>query len=214
MAFLLLKYCTKEQTTRVEMLELVTQDHQDHIHVIFSQASKGLQQIFGIDMKEVDPSGHTYVLVLTLGLTWNGVNEEQRQPKTGLLVLLLGIILLRGCQVPEKELCLVYSGRKHFIYGEPRKLITRVCVQEQYLVYWQVPNSYSTCFELLWGPRAHTEAGKWQVLKILLRLISMATLCFLSPSEEARSNEEQGPWEEGRPGLCQTPVRTKIHAAT
>ncbi|KAI5234261.1 Melanoma-Associated Antigen 8 [Manis pentadactyla] len=75
-AFLLLKYRAKELTTKAEMLERVTQDHQDHFPVIFSQASKDLQLVFGMDVKEVDPSGHSYVLVPTLGLTWNGVTEE------------------------------------------------------------------------------------------------------------------------------------------
>ncbi|XP_073083891.1 melanoma-associated antigen 2-like isoform X2 [Manis javanica] len=87
--FLLHKYRAKEPTTKAEMLEQVIQDHQDHFPDIFSEASKDLQLTFGIDVKEVDPSSHSYVLVPTLGLTWDGVTEEQRLPKTGLLALLL-----------------------------------------------------------------------------------------------------------------------------
>ncbi|XP_057351685.1 melanoma-associated antigen 1-like [Manis pentadactyla] len=175
-AFLLLKYRAKELTTKAEMLELVAQDHQDPFPVTFSQASKDLQLVFGMDVTEVDPSGHSYVLVPTLGLTWDGVNEEQRLPKTGLLALFLGVVLLWGGRVPEEEAWQllsagkVYPGREHLVYGQPREFITGVWVQ--YLEYRQVPDSDPARFDLLWGPRAHAEASKVQVQQFLLRLLS------------------------------------------
>ncbi|KAK2489613.1 hypothetical protein MC885_018203 [Smutsia gigantea] len=175
MAFLLLKYRSQEPTTRAEMLEVVARDHQRHFPVIFIQASKGLQLVCGIDVKKVEAGNHTYVLVPTLGLTWDGVNEEQSLPKTGLLALLLGIIVLWGGRIPEGEMWhllsvgKVYPGREHFIYGEPRELITRVLVQERYLKYQQMPNSNPAHFELLWGPRAHAETRPRQVKQFMLR---------------------------------------------
>ncbi|XP_036736776.2 melanoma-associated antigen 10-like [Manis pentadactyla] len=198
-AFLLHKYCAKEPTTKAEMLERVVQDHQDHFPDIFSHASWCFQVAFGIDVKEVDPSSHCYVLVPTLGLTWDGMTKEQSLPKTGLLALLLGVILLRGGQASEEEVWGVLSaagvcpGREHFIYGDPRELITGVWVQEQYLEYQQVPDSDPARCELLWGPRAHAEAGEVQVQQFLLRLLSRAAGSSQSPSEEARSNEEHRP---------------------
>ncbi|XP_073083890.1 melanoma-associated antigen 8-like isoform X1 [Manis javanica] len=197
--FLLHKYRAKEPTTKAEMLEQVIQDHQDHFPDIFSEASKDLQLTFGIDVKEVDPSSHSYVLVPTLGLTWDGVTEEQRLPKTGLLALLLGMIFLWGGRVPEKEVWKmlsargVYPGREHVIFGDPRELITGVWVQEQYLEYWQVPDSNPARFHLRWGPRAQAEASKVQVVLFLFRLLSTPIGPFLCPSEEARTNEDQGP---------------------
>ncbi|KAK2489610.1 hypothetical protein MC885_018200 [Smutsia gigantea] len=175
MAFLLLKYCSQEPTTRAEMLELVARDHQRYFPVIFSQASKGLQLVCGIDVKKVEAGNHTYVLVPTLGLTWDGVNEEQSLPKTGLLVLVLVIIILRRGRIPEREMwhllrvAEVYPGREHFIYGEPRELITRVLVQEWYLKYRQVRHSNPARFELLWGPRAHAETSPRQVKQFVRR---------------------------------------------
>uniref|UniRef100_G1Q7M0 MAGE domain-containing protein n=1 Tax=Myotis lucifugus TaxID=59463 RepID=G1Q7M0_MYOLU len=65
-AFLLLKYRTREPTTKAEMLSSVIKEHQDHFPEIFSTASACMQLVFGIDVKEVDPSAHTYVLVTTL----------------------------------------------------------------------------------------------------------------------------------------------------
>ncbi|KAK2508447.1 hypothetical protein MC885_013948, partial [Smutsia gigantea] len=198
-AFLLFKYRAKEPTTKAEMLEQVIRDHQDHFPDILGRASWCLQIAFGIDVKEVDPSSHSYILVPTVGLTWDGLTEEQSLPKTGLLALVLSMILLQGGQASEEELWEVlsalgvYPGMEHFIYGEPRELITRVWVQEQYLEYRQVPNSDRAHFELLWGPRAHAEASLMQVLQFLLKLFSRAAGSLLLQSKVSRSNEEQGP---------------------
>ncbi|KAK2505138.1 hypothetical protein MC885_010594 [Smutsia gigantea] len=180
MAFLLLKYRSQEPTTRAEMLELVARNHQRHFPMIFRQASKGLQLVYGINVKKVEAGNHTYVLVPTLGLTWDGVNEEQSLPKTGFLVVVLSIILLWGGRVPEGVMWHllsgvgVYPGREHFIYGEPRDLITRVLVQERYLKYRQVHHSNPAHFELLWGPRAHAETSPRQVEQFVRRHCSTA----------------------------------------
>ncbi|XP_058391314.1 melanoma-associated antigen 8-like [Diceros bicornis minor] len=198
-AFLLLKYRTKEPTTKAEMLNLVIRDHQDHFPVIFSQASECMQLVFGVDVKEVDPSDHSYVLVTTLGLTYDGMlSGEQSMPKTGLLVLLLGVILLEGDCAPEEDVWEALSvmgvcaGMEHFIYGEPRELLTKVWVQEQYVEYRQVPDSDPARYEFLWGPRAHAETSKMKVLEYLLRVHSKDPGSFLHLSEEAVSDEEEG----------------------
>ena len=171
MAFLLLKYCTQQPTSQAEMLEVVGNDYQDAFPVIFGQASECMRLVFGVDVKEVDPSDHSYVLVTVLGLTCGGMpSGEQGMPKTGLLVVLLGVILLEGDCVPEEEVWEmlrvmgVYAGREDVIYGEPRELLTNVWVQEGYLEYRQVPNSDPPRYEFLWGPRAHAETSKMEVL--------------------------------------------------
>ncbi|XP_010598055.1 melanoma-associated antigen B4-like [Loxodonta africana] len=43
----------------------------------------------------------------------------------------------------------IYNGKRHFMFGDPRKLITKDLVQEEYLEYWQVPNSDPPCYEFL-----------------------------------------------------------------
>ncbi|XP_046505244.1 melanoma-associated antigen 8-like [Equus quagga] len=202
--FLLLKYRTKEPTTKAEMLNTVLRDYQDHFPVIFSEASECMQLVFGIDVKEVDPSDHSYVLVTTLGLTYDGMlRGEQSMPKTGLLVMLLGVILLQGDCAPEEDVWEALSvmgvraGREHFIYGEPRELITKVWVQEQYVEYWQVPSSDPARYEFLWGPRAHAETSKMKVLEYLLRVSSRDPSPFLHLCGEAVSDEEEAPEPEG-----------------
>ncbi|XP_034509429.1 melanoma-associated antigen 8-like [Ailuropoda melanoleuca] len=197
--FLLLKYRTQQPTSQAEMLEVVGNDYQDAFPVIFGQASACMRLAFGVDVKEVDPSDHSYVLVTVLGLTCGGMpSGEQGMPKTGLLVVLLGIILLEGDSAPEEEVweklgvMEVYPGKEHVIYGEPRELLTNVWVQEGYLEYRQVPGSDPARYEFLWGPRAYAETSKLQVLEYMMQVNPGQQPSSLALSEKAVSDEEEG----------------------
>ncbi|XP_015353548.1 melanoma-associated antigen 8-like [Marmota marmota marmota] len=170
--FLLLKYRMKELTTKTEMLSSVIKNNQDDFPVIFSVASEYMHLVFGIHVKEVDPSSHSYAIVNALGLTCAGlVGDDESMPKTGLLIMVLCIIFMEGDHATEEvvwnalSMMGVHAGREHFIYGEPRKLITEDLVQEQYLEYRQVPGSDPAFYEFLWGPRARAETSKMKVLE-------------------------------------------------
>lgn len=195
--FLLLKYRAKQPTTKAEMLSRVIKNYQDHFSVIFSLASECMQFLFGIDVKEVDHINLTYVLVTTLGLTYDGmVSHGQSMPNTGLLVMLLRLILAEGDCAPEENvwetlnIMGVRDGKEHWIYGEPRELLTKVWVQEKYVEYRQVPNSDPARYEFLWGPRAHAETTKLKVLKFFLRDYRRNPGSVPSLFQEALSDEE------------------------
>ena len=194
---LLLKYRTKQPTTRAEMLAAVSQDDQDRFPVIFRRACEYLQLVFGVDVKEVDPREGSYVLVSILGLSCDGTPSGRNgMPKTSLLVLVLWVILLEEDRAPEEAVWEalgvmgVYAGREHVFYGEPRELLTDVWVQEGYLEYRQVPGSEPARYEFLWGPRAHAETSGVQVLQHFLAVNSRqpGSPCL---SEEAVSHEEE-----------------------
>ncbi|CAI9181280.1 unnamed protein product [Rangifer tarandus platyrhynchus] len=198
--FLLLKYCTKEPTTKDEILNMVLKEDGHHFPEAFRQASDCLQLVFGVDVREVDHTKHTYMLVPTLGLTCNGmVSDGHSMPKTSFLVVVLGMILLEGNCALEEEIWEtlndmgVYAGREHYIYGEPRKLLTQMWVQEGYLEYQMAPHSDPVHYEFLWGPRAYAETSKWHVLEHLLRIKQGASRSFLLPSSKAAREEEVGP---------------------
>ncbi|CAK7313695.1 Melanoma-associated antigen 9 [Vulpes lagopus] len=156
--FLLPKYGIKQPTTKVEMLEVITPEYQDNFPVILSQASRCMQLVFGLDVIEVDPSEHSYVLNPILGLTWDGMLSDQwGLPKTSLLGLVLGLILLQDDCATKEEVWEalgvtgVYDGQEYIVYGEPRDLLTSVWVQECYL----------QC-------RAYEETSKLQVIDYVL----------------------------------------------
>nr|KAF6313945.1 hypothetical protein mPipKuh1_011116 [Pipistrellus kuhlii] len=181
------------------MLSMVIKEHQGHFPEIVDAASECMQLVFGIDVKEVNPRTHTYVLVTTLGLTYDGmVGDGHRFPNTGLLVAVLWLIATEGDCASEEEIWKalhvrgVHDWKEHCIYGEPRELLTKVWVQEQYLDYRQVPNSQPARYEFLWGPRAHAETTKLKVLDFLLRVYKRVPNSIPSLSEEAMSGEEEG----------------------
>uniref|UniRef100_UPI00063C5AF7 melanoma-associated antigen 9-like n=1 Tax=Odobenus rosmarus divergens TaxID=9708 RepID=UPI00063C5AF7 len=95
-------------------------DAQDAFPVILGQASQCMQLVFGVQVKEVELSDHSYVLVPVLGLTCDGMlSGEQGLPKNGLLVFLLGVILVEDDCAPEEEVWEelgfmgVYAGQEH-----------------------------------------------------------------------------------------------------
>ncbi|ELK02219.1 putative MAGE domain-containing protein MAGEA13P [Pteropus alecto] len=196
--FLTEKYMTKEPITKAEMLKSILKEHRDHFPVVFKRVCQCMEVVFGIEVKEVDPTNHSYVLVKTLDLTYDGMlSDVQGMPKTGLLILVLGIIFMEGNRAPEEKIWEVlnmigvYAEKKDFIYGEPRKLITKDLVQEKYLEYRQVPNSDPARYEFLWGPRAHAETTKMKVLKFFTKAIGTDPTSFPIWYEEALRDEKE-----------------------
>ncbi|KAK2083897.1 Melanoma-associated antigen 11 [Saguinus oedipus] len=196
---LLHKYRVKEPITKAEMLETVIKNYEEYFPEIFRETSECMQLLFGIDMKEVDPISHSYVLVTSLGLSYDGIlGDEQSMPKSGLLILVLGIIFMEGNCVPEEAMwevlsdMEVYAGREHFLFGEPKKLLTQDWVEENYLVYRQVPGSDPACYEFLWGPRAHAETSKMKVLEYIANANGRDPTSYPSLYEEALRVEGEG----------------------
>uniref|UniRef100_A0A8C0E6L5 MAGE domain-containing protein n=1 Tax=Balaenoptera musculus TaxID=9771 RepID=A0A8C0E6L5_BALMU len=194
--FLCVKYVTKEPTTKAEMLTNVIKEHKDHFPVIFSKVCGCMEVVSGIEVKGVDPTSHSYVLVKTLDLTYDGMlNDDQGMPKTGLLILILGMIFMEDNRAPEEKIWEVlnmmgvYAGQEDFIYGEPRKLITKDLVKEQYLEYRQVSDSDPPHYEFLWGPRAYAETSKMKVLEFFAEISGSDPTSFPSWYEEALRDE-------------------------
>ncbi|XP_007955247.1 melanoma-associated antigen B10-like [Orycteropus afer afer] len=192
--FLLHKYNMKETTTKEDMVKFVIKKHKDYFNEILRRASELMALAFGIDVKEVDTDRHCYALVSKLQRTADG---EEMMPKTGLLMTVLCVIFMKGNCATEEDIWEVlnvmgiYAGQKHFIYGEPRKLITKDLVQEKYLEYRQVPNSDPPRYEFLWGPRAYNETSKMEVLEFLAKVHDTVPSAFPSWYEEALRDEEE-----------------------
>ncbi|ELV13319.1 Melanoma-associated antigen 10 [Tupaia chinensis] len=196
--FLLHKYRVKEPTTKEEMLSSVIQNYQKYYPEIFSEASDCLLLLFGIDIKEIDPASNSYVLVTRLGLAFDKIpSVDDSMPKSGLLVIVLGVILMEGNHATEEvvwkvlNMMGVFEGIEHVICGEPRRLLTEKWVQENYLEYRQVAGSDPACYEFLWGPRAHAETSKMKVLEYLAKVYGSNPTAFPLWYEEALREEEE-----------------------
>ncbi|XP_077611290.1 melanoma-associated antigen B10-like [Crocuta crocuta] len=196
--YLLYKYQMKEFITKADMLRNVIQIYRNQFHEILGKASEKLELVFGLDVREVDPNKHIYVLINKLEPTYDGrLSVDSSVPETGLLMTVLGVIFIKGNCATEEQVWEVlnmmglYSGQKHFIHGEPRKLITRDLVKENYLQYQQVPNSDPPRYEFLWGPRAHAETSKMKVLEFLAKIHDTVPTAFPLYYEEALRDEEE-----------------------
>lgn len=195
--FMVLKYQMKGPLTKADMLSVI-KEYKDHFVELFLRASERLEIVFGLDVKEVDPINHYYDILIKIGLTYDGMlHGEKGIPKTGILIVILGVIFMNGNRATEEKiwevlnLMGIYSETKHFIFGEVRELITKVFVEENYLKYQQVANSDPVQFEFLWGPRAHAETTKMQVLEFLAKVNGTDPSSFPSQYEEALQDEEE-----------------------
>ena len=104
MKFLLFKYQAKELTSEAEMLKKDLRDNQKHFPVVFSQASECLKLVCGVEVKEMDPMEHIYIMVSTLGFTCDAMlSSGQGLPKASLLVLFLSLIMWNGDRTPVEE---------------------------------------------------------------------------------------------------------------
>jgi hypothetical protein len=120
---------------------------------------------------------------------------------------LLGVIFMKGNCATEEDIwdflgkMNIYAGKRHFLFGEPKKLITQDLVQLKYLEYRQVPGSDPACYELLWGLRAHAEASKMRVLEFLARINHLDSSAFHFGYEEALKDEEERAQASGCPSV-------------
>ncbi|XP_059942527.1 melanoma-associated antigen B1-like [Mesoplodon densirostris] len=195
--FLLEKYTVKEPIIKADMLKLVNKRCKGKFPEILRRAADRIQRLFGLDLKEVKPSGDSYTLVSQLDVSDDGSRSSgTRFPKSALLLPLLGVILLKGNRASEEDIWAllskfgVHDGRWHLIFGDPRKLITEDLVQEKYLVYRQVRHSDPPRYEFLWGRRARAETSKMKVLEFVATLTDMAPSAFPVCYEEALRDEE------------------------
>ncbi|XP_004717872.1 melanoma-associated antigen B16-like [Echinops telfairi] len=196
--FMLTKYQQGEVITKEDILKVVSREYEDHFPELLTMASKRMELVFGIKVREEDPINHCYVLCNNLGLTYNKMlSGEETLPKNGLLIFILGVLFMKGNRAPEKEIWKVlnrmgiYSRKNHIIYGEPRKFITRDLVMETYLEYRRIPNRHPVSYEFLWGPRAHAEINKVKFLEYLARVNDSDTPFYSSQYEAALRDEEE-----------------------
>ncbi|KAM5291048.1 melanoma-associated antigen B16-like [Glossophaga mutica] len=219
--FLLHKYQMFEPITKADMIDVVIKEYTDDFPEIFRRAFEYMELIFGVDVEEVDPTSHSYALINKLGLTYDPrLNSDDGVPKTSLLIMVLGVIFMKGNSATEEDIWEVlntmnlHPGMNHFIFGDPRKLITQDLVQEKYLEYCQVPNSDPPCYEFLWGPRARAEASKMRLLEFLAKVNGSDPTDFPSQYEEALRDEEERAQARASSRIGTTAMDTASSSAT
>ncbi|XP_021043082.1 melanoma-associated antigen B2-like [Mus pahari] len=190
MEYMLSKYKQKEPLLKEEMLNVVTKSFKEQFPEILKKASNRMDLVFGLELKEVQPPGQTYILVSKLDFQDDGSgSSELGIPNRGILIPLLSVIYLNGYRALEKDvwhflnMLGVYDGVPHLIFGNVRKLITEDLVQEKYLEYCQVPDSDPPCYEFLWGSKAYAESSRVKVMEFLAHINETGSSTYPSNHE-------------------------------
>ncbi|EGW06498.1 melanoma-associated antigen B4 [Cricetulus griseus] len=194
--FMLEKFKAKKPFTQADMLRVINKKYKVHFTEILRRISVRLELVFGLELKEVDPSSQSYMLVGKLGLSTEGsLSGSSGLPKTGLLMTLLGVIFMKGNRATEEDVWEflkvvgIYPGKSHVIFGEPGKFITKDLVEENYVTYRQVLGSDPPRYEFRWGPRAYAETTKMKVLEVVAKINNTSPSFFPSMYEEAMLDE-------------------------
>ncbi|XP_028636150.1 melanoma-associated antigen B4-like [Grammomys surdaster] len=195
---LLHNYNLKQLTTKEEMLKVITKKYEDDFPEILRKASEKLEDAFAVEVREVNSSQPSYNLISKLKLPNNGrIRAGRGLPKTSFLMSVLGIIFIQGNCASEEEIWKIlkkkriYPGKKHRIFGEPRKLMTHYLVKLKYLEYRQVANSDPPSYEFLWGPQAHAETSKMKVLEYLAKINKTTPRAISILYEEALKDQQK-----------------------
>ncbi|XP_004612519.1 melanoma-associated antigen B10-like [Sorex araneus] len=194
--YLLYKYQLKEPISKSEILRNTIQAFRNHFVEILDRAAEHLELVFGLDLREMEPNKHIYMLINKLDLSYDQ-GGGRSLPKTGLLLAILGVIFINGNSATEEQIWEVlnmlglYRGRKHFFFGEPRKLINKYLVEKNYLKYRQIPNSEPPRYEFLWGPRAYVETSKMKVLEYVAKVQKTDPSTLTVWYEEALKDEAE-----------------------
>ncbi|ELR59481.1 hypothetical protein M91_08008, partial [Bos mutus] len=86
------------------MLREVIQMYRNHYLEILQRAAEHMEMIFGLDLKEVDPYRHIYILVNKMEVSCDArLLNRIEIPKTGLLMAVLGVIFMHGNCVSEER---------------------------------------------------------------------------------------------------------------
>ncbi|NXF00098.1 NSE3 protein, partial [Menura novaehollandiae] len=175
--FLLVKDQKKIPIKRADMLKNVIREYRDAYSEIVNKAARTLQEVFGLQMVEIDTKRHTYILINNLRRAESEyLCRDKEKAKMGLLIVILSFIFMKGNSVKDSAVweflhrLRVYPGKQHKVFGDVRKLVTEEFVRQKYLEITSIPLTDPPEFKYQWGPRAAKEASKKDVLNFVAKI--------------------------------------------
>jgi len=156
---------------RQDINKNVLKDNKRAFAGLMSKAKAKLETVFGIKLIDLEQS--RYILVNTLD---NPVAEDvdvEDHAKTGLVLVILALIFMRGNQIGEDELFEalrklgVDVDQPHEVFGDVRRLITVEFIRQAYLESERQPTIDPPKLIFHWGLRAKAETTKRDVLEFV-----------------------------------------------
>ncbi|XP_010214898.1 PREDICTED: melanoma-associated antigen G1-like, partial [Tinamus guttatus] len=94
---LLVKDQKKIPIKRSDILKKIIGEYKDVYSEIVNRAGRTLQQVFGLQLVEIDTKHHTYILVSTLPRAeGDKLRQDDQTAKLGLLTVILSFIFMKG----------------------------------------------------------------------------------------------------------------------
>ncbi|NXI83019.1 NSE3 protein, partial [Rhipidura dahli] len=192
--FLLVKDQKKIPIKRADMLKNVIREYKDAYSEIVNKAGRTLQEVFGLQLVEIDTKRHTYILINNLPRAKGEyLCREKEKEKMGLLLVILSFIFMKGNSVKDSalweflNLLRVYPGKQHRVFGDVRKLVMEEFVRQKYLEITPIPLTDPPEFKYQWGPRAEKETSKKEVLKFVAKIQGKDPTFWASQYSEAEA---------------------------
>ncbi|NXU94094.1 NSE3 protein, partial [Xiphorhynchus elegans] len=136
--FLLVKDQKKIPIKRADMLKNVIGGYRGAYTEVVNQAGRTLQEVFGLQLVEIDPKRHSYILTSNLPCAErNHPCRSKEKAKIGLLTVILSFIFMKGNSVKDSAVweflrrLRVHPGEQHEIFGDVQKLVTEEFVRQK-----------------------------------------------------------------------------------
>ncbi|XP_067833896.1 necdin-like 2 isoform X2 [Heptranchias perlo] len=175
--YILIMEQKKVPVKRKDIIKNVLKDYKSLYSEIIKRTVKTFQQVFGLDLVEIDTKTHAYILINKLDrVEGDDMNWGDATPKMGLLMVILSIIFMKGNVVKDSLLwhtlrkLRIDPSERHDDFGDVKKLITEEFVKQKYLEYSRVAHTDPVEYEFRWGPRAFKETSKMKVLEFVAKM--------------------------------------------
>ncbi|XP_032819321.2 non-structural maintenance of chromosomes element 3 homolog [Petromyzon marinus] len=168
----------------------VLKDHRYLINTVMKMVTKKMNEVFGMDLVEIDSKLHSFILVNKIPNAGE-VLADSANKKLGLLMILLSIIFMKGGVLKCAKLWYVLKkfgidqSTHHIVFGDVKKLIMEEFVRQKYLQCSRVPHTDVPEFEFRWGARAECEVPKMKVLEFTAKMYRNAPTDWSSQYKEA-----------------------------
>ncbi|NXW64470.1 NSE3 protein, partial [Eurystomus gularis] len=190
--FLLVKDQKKIPIKRADILKKVIREYRDVSSEIINRAGRTLQEVFGLQLVEIDTKHHIYILISNLPrVEGEDLCRDNQTAKLGLLIVILSFIFMKGNSAKDSAVweflrrLRVQPSERHEVFGDVKKLVTEEFVRQKYLEITPIPLTDPPEFTYQWGPRAAKETSKKDVLRFVAKIQGKDPTFWMSQYKEA-----------------------------
>ncbi|KAJ3587047.1 hypothetical protein NHX12_013437 [Muraenolepis orangiensis] len=208
--YFLIKDENKLPVRRADIVKNVLKEYKNVFQEIMKRTSHTFEKVYGFKVVEIDAKNHIYILINQLKPA-EGAPERISNPNTGLLLVILSVVFMKGGVVREAsvwntlKMMQVDPRENHRVFGDVKKLVTDDFVRQRYLEYTKIPHTEPLEHEFRWGQRAEVEVSKLDMLEFLGQLHGKDPQHWSQQYKEATNQASPGSSQPGssQPGSSQ-----------